>query len=76
MPVCYNKTVERDKSPKGKEGKKMATYWKENRTGIIYKYAFGTKPYRANGNWTEVAAHDYEEQLINATLRYLQRKEG
>ena len=54
----------------------MVTYWKENRTGIIYKYAFGTKPYRANENWTEVAAYDYEEQLINATLRYLQRKEG
>lgn len=52
----------------------MATYWKENRTGIIYKYAFGTKPYRANENWTEVAAYDYEMQMADAMLKYLQSK--
>lgn len=52
----------------------METYWRENRTGMIYKYAFGTKPYNADGAWTEVAPHDYEEQMCNAVLKYLQSK--
>lgn len=52
----------------------METYWRENRTGMIYKYVFGTKPYNANGAWTEAAPHDYEEQMINAVLKHLQGK--
>jgi len=54
----------------------MATYWKENRTGMIYKYAFGTKPYNADNAWTQVSGWDYEEQMINAVLKNLQKVEG
>jgi len=51
----------------------METYWKENRTGCIYKYAYGTKPYNADTAWTQVAPHDYEEQMADALLKRLRK---
>ena len=51
----------------------METYWKENRTGCIYKYAFGTKPFNADTEWTQVAPYDYEKQLEDAVQKYLRK---
>lgn len=49
----------------------MATYWKENRTGMIYKYTYGVKPYLADHQWTEVTAWDFEQQQIEMVMRFL-----
>ena len=49
------------------------TYWKENRTGCIYKYVFGTKPYHADTDWEEVTAWDYEQAMIEAVVRSLKK---
>lgn len=40
------------------------TYWKELRTGCIYKYENGTKPYGADeGKWVLVTAWDFDNQF-------------
>ena len=58
--------MERGQDPKGKEGHKMkVTYWKENRTGIIYKYFGESKPYRSETAWKRVTANDYFEQIAH-----------
>ncbi len=41
------------------------TYWKENRTGIIYKYFGESKPYRSETAWKRVTANDYFEQIAH-----------
>lgn len=50
-----------------------ATYWKENRTGIIYKYEFGTEPYRADEAWTRVTGWEYDKQMADALRKYSQK---
>lgn len=49
------------------------TYWKENRTGIIYKYEFGTEPYRSTEAWTRVTGWEYDKQMADALWKYSQK---
>jgi hypothetical protein len=39
------------------------TYWMELRTGMIYKYEFGTKPYKAETDWRQVSGWDFDRQF-------------
>jgi len=41
--MCYNKTVERDRNPKRKEGKKMTTWNTVNRGAITLETVFDTR---------------------------------
>lgn len=47
------------------------TYWRENRTGCIYKYEFGTKPYNADTAWTQVTGYEYDKALEEAYNKYI-----
>ena len=39
------------------------TYWKNITTGNVYKYYNDTKPYKADTEWKQVTAWDYDEQF-------------
>lgn len=49
----------------------MVTYWLELRTGCIYKYEFGTKPYNYKIAWRQVTYCDYSKALQVTARRYL-----
>lgn len=49
----------------------MVTYWMELRTGCIYKYEFGTKPYNYKTDWKQVTCHEYTQVLVVAARKYL-----
>ena len=51
----------------------MATYWKNIKTGTIYKYEVGTKPLHADTEWKQVTGWDYDEALRVALERFLQK---
>lgn len=50
----------------------IVTYWKEKRTGCIYKYYGHTKPYMTE-RYTQVASYDYYKALEDAHKRWLAR---
>lgn len=49
----------------------MVTFWMELRTGCIYKYEFGTKPYNYKTAWKQVTGYDYDKALKVAARKYL-----
>ena len=42
------------------------TYWKELRTGCIYKYYGESKPHNVETAWVESTAWEYEHQFADA----------
>ena len=46
------------------------TFWKELRTGCIYKYEFGKKPFNADIEWKQVTGWDYDESLRIAREKF------
>ncbi len=52
----------------------MVTYWLELRTGCIYKYEFGTKPYTSKTASRPVAYCDYSKAPQVAARRSLTLK--
>ena len=46
------------------------TYWKELRTGCIYKYYGESKPYHAETAWKEVTEWDYLHAMAEALYRF------
>lgn len=45
------------------------TYWQNIRTGEIYKYPVGKKPFNAE-NWKETTAENYWKALLSAYIKY------
>ena len=52
----------------------MMTYWKNNKSGCIYKYEFGTKPFNADTEWTQVTGWDYDEAMRIAYEKFLAKR--
>ena len=50
----------------------MVTFWRQKRTGIIYKYYGESKPYNAE-NYEKVSEFDYSVQDIEARINYLMK---
>jgi hypothetical protein len=52
------------KHRKRKEGITMkVTFWKELRTGMIYKYYGDNKPFAYDTDWRQVTCKDFERQF-------------
>lgn len=47
------------------------TYWKNLRTGVIYKYYGNAKPINYATEWKQVAGWDYDEALRTAYKKFL-----
>lgn len=46
------------------------TYWKNLRTGVIYKYYGNAKPINHATEWKQVAGWDYDEALHKAYEKF------
>ena len=52
---------------------KNYSFWKEVRTGCIYKYEVGVKPFRADqGAWIQVSGYEYDKALEDAYKKFLE----
>lgn len=47
------------------------TYWKQNSTGMIYKYFGDSKPWNYTAEWRETTAYEWEHQNAVMVARYL-----
>lgn len=47
----------------------MITYWKNLRTGTIYKYYGNAKPLHWATEWKQVAGWDYDEAIKKASKK-------
>lgn len=51
----------------------IITYWKEKRTGCIYKYFGHTKPYMTE-NYVQVTGYEYDKAMQDAYNKYIANK--
>lgn len=50
--------------------KQMISFWKNLRTGVIYKYFGDAKPFNYETEWKQVSGWDYDEALRIASEKY------